>query len=432
MLIEHKWTTKGIMTFDVAAYYGYLPQFVNGKSSEWCAEEYQFPDLNTRNKYVKASNGNKVLKTTMGMSILYLPFHTVAMFYHRAINGWRGWGFELPYRVCMSFVGVFYLLLGLLFCRASLLKYFGDDVTAASMLLVVLGTNMYYYTTTEGCMTHVPTFALFSVFIWLTIKWHEQPSWRWTFALGLLSGLLALVRPTNVIIGVVFLLYGVSNFEEGKLRLRTFIRYKYHFAAMFLLAVAVWIPQMLYWKSLTGGFFFYPYLNEHFFFDKPKIWYGMLGWRKGWLLYTPMGWVMLAGLFVLGRYARNMAFAVFIFVPVFIYVVFSWWCWWYGGSYSIRVMVDAYAVLMFPLASTLTYTCTNRIATWLKLSFTAIVVFLTAYSIFQTYQYKQGIIHYDSMTRQAFMHTLFSTQLPPENLLKEPPWGEATLGEYAE
>ena len=71
---------NALINWDVTSYYSYLPavfvhqdlkfNFLKNSTTNY-AEKHQFwPET--------APNGNKVIKTTMGMSILYLPFFLVA------------------------------------------------------------------------------------------------------------------------------------------------------------------------------------------------------------------------------------------------------------------------------------------------------------------------------------------------------------------
>ena len=59
----------------------------------------------------------------------------------------------------------------------------------------------------------------------------------------------------------------------------------------------------------------------------------------------------LIGFYWLYKYQRKIFPAIFLFSVIFIYICFAWDIWWYGGSLGIRAMVQAYAVLAFPLAA---------------------------------------------------------------------------------
>jgi hypothetical protein len=52
-----------------------------------------------------------------------------------------------------------------------------------------------------------------------------------------------------------------------------------------------------------------------------------------------------AGIIVLWKRRSPYALPVTIFVPLNIYIIFSWWCWWYGGGFGQRAFIDSYALM---------------------------------------------------------------------------------------
>ena len=88
-----------------------------------------------------------------------------------------------------------------------------------------------------------------------------------------------------------------------------------------------------------------------------------------------------------------------IYLGINIYVVSSWISWWYGGSFGMRALIEASVPLSVPMALVF-----QKISEKLVWSHITVVVFsfLIGLNIFQTYQYDNGIIHYQSMTRKAY------------------------------
>ena len=427
---ETRWESTGVMSWDAACYYAYLPQFINNKDSTLTIDELQHPDMAPSNRYVTAPNGNRVIKTSMGMSFMYLPFYLAGYVLHFFSSGNSGTGMEIEYREAMQFFGTFCLLSGLLLLRSMLKKYFSEGVIALTLLIIALGTNALYYTTYEGCMSHIPDFMLFVIFLFCTQRWHLRPSLRNSIILGLLYGLIVLIRPTNILAGWLFLLYNVSNWQEMKDRI-FFLLLKWPMIVVMAIAtIAVWIPQMVYWYHLTGQLFFYSYGIERFFFLKPKIFYGLLGGRKGWLIYTPMAWFMLLGFIFVPRYVKRMLLPSLVLLVVFVYITFSWWCWWYGGSFGCRPIIDIYGILAFPLASLLAVVFEVPRKPAVKATFFTLLLAMISLNLFQTWQAKVGVIHYANMTYAAYGNVFLGTRPAPDSLLKDPPWGDAIDGNY--
>jgi hypothetical protein len=104
-----------------------------------------------------------------------------------------------------------------------------------------------------------------------------------------------------------------------------------------VLALLVFLPQLLYWHRQTGYWLFYSYGEKgSFFFLRPRIADGLFSYRKGWLLYTPVMILALAGIPLLYKKYKLFFASVAVTFILAVYVMFSFWCWWYGGSFGCR------------------------------------------------------------------------------------------------
>jgi uncharacterized membrane protein YeiB len=79
------------------------------------------------------------------------------------------------------------------------------------------------------------------------------------------------------------------------------------------------------------------------------------------------------------------------------YVIYSWW---YGGSFGLRPMIDMYGIMALPLAAFIEKTGKSK--KWMKLSFAVILVGMIWLNQFQTNQYRTSLLHWDSMTKEAY------------------------------
>jgi hypothetical protein len=185
---------NSVIYWDVVSYYAYLPAiFIFDDIRLEKEESYEngifWPE--------SAPNGGNVIKTTMGMSFLYAPFFFAGHIY-ASLSDYPAYGFSVPYKIALLTGALFYLSVALIFMRKILKKFFPDIVAAVTIVAIVLGTNLAYYAGREGTMSHLYSFTLFSVFVWLTIRWHEEPGTWLLLALGALAGLITLIRPTNI------------------------------------------------------------------------------------------------------------------------------------------------------------------------------------------------------------------------------------------
>ncbi|MBK5284595.1 MAG: hypothetical protein JJE25_04275, partial [Bacteroidia bacterium] len=136
----------------------------------------------------------------------------------------------------------------------------------------------------------------------------------------------------------------------------------------------------------------------------------------------------LIGLFLLKRYVKELAWALPVFVVINIWIITSWWSWWYGGSFGGRPFIDSYGLLAVPLAGFYSFFIGKS---KLKNIVTCSVVFLLiSYQIFQTFQFRYSAIHYDSMTKEAYMKTFLKLKPTDEfyKALKAPDYEKAVEG----
>ena len=79
-----------------------------------------------------------------------------------------------------------------------------------------------------------------------------------------------------------------------------------------------------------------------------------------------------------------------------VFILSSWWSWWYGGSFGSRVLVEYLPVFGLLLALLL-----NR---YKRFFLKIILVMLIAFCQFQTYQYRYYLIHWEDMTREKYFN----------------------------
>jgi hypothetical protein len=390
---------KKAIFWDVLEYYSYLPAtfiygdiklgFMNDNSVNW------------QNKFWprQTPDHHRVFKMTMGMSVMYSPFfftaHGIAKLFSLQADGYTN-----IYVFALLFSCLFYLTLAYFVLRKLLLRWFSDTVTALTIICIGLGTNIFYYTTIEAPMSHAYNFSLFIFFIYFTISWYDKQRFSTTILLGLIGGLIVLIRPTNIIIWIFFLFLYISKPSDLLLRVQLLLKQYVKLLIIAACVVIVIFPQLLYWKIVTGSWIYYSYDNEGFFFNHPRILEGLFSYRKGWLLYTPVITFALIGIPFLWFKAKELFVPVLMFVIINIYIVFSWWTWWYGGGFSQRAMIDSYALLAFPLAAFISVVWKRSVS--LKIISGVIITLLICHNLFQTSQYYYGAIHFDSMTKKAY------------------------------
>lgn len=426
-LQRQKWQGETVISWDVQEYYAILPAaLIYGDIG------YRFvdslPDKEKGHYWLhETPTGERIGRRSLGMAIMYLPFFTAAHL-AAALTGAELNGFSPPYQFFIFISGFIYAFIGLLYLRKVLLRYFHERAAMLTLLCIALGTNYYYYTVHEGAMSHAPLFGLFSAFLYYTVRWHESPKRRYIVFLAITGGLSILIRPTAIIIFLLFFLYGVYNRETFTAMLQRFRKHSAHLLLLLALLILAGLPQLIYWKMQTGQWLYYTYRDEGFFFNDPKILEGLFSYRKGWLLYSPVMAISLVGFLWLKQYAKTLHAAMLLFTLLHIYIIFSWWCWWYGGSFGMRAMVETYALLALPMAA-FWQKALKRNWTYIPALYVAVQAMVLNLQL--TRLYSQGIMHWDSMSKAFYKAMLKENGYPVEGekLLDPPDYEAAKKGE---
>ncbi len=395
-----RWQSHAVIDWDVIGYYGYLPAtFIHHdykmnflkENSNYAAEKKFWP--------VFAPNGAYVHKMSMGMSVLYSPFFFFAHL-HSQIKNTNPNGFSWYYHKYIHLSCLFYLICGLFFLRKLLLYWFDEWPVALSLISVILATNLFYYATTEAAMSHAYSFSVVALFLYAVHNWFNRHKLKFALIAGICLGLLILIRPVNGLFALFPLLYGLTQIKDLNQNIRMFISKPREVLLAIFCCFLIILPQLLYWKSITGQYFFFSYVGEHFNFLKPMIHFGLFSFRNGWLIYTPVMILACIGMYFLYRQKAGLFLPVFSISLLYIYVVFSWWCWWYVG-FGNRAMIDLYALLAIPLAA-----FNQHLFSWQshkKWAMIGAVGLMCCLNLFQTLQYKRGLIHFDSMTLKSYL-----------------------------
>jgi len=395
--LNKRWT-KNPIEWDVISYYAYLPATFIYKDIT-----LNFIEKNPRYFGMKfwpetSPNGGRVIKTSMGVSILYAPFFFLGHLY-AGITDEPQDGFSVPYQVFLQIGTLLYVLLGFIFLRKLLLKYFSDKITFLTLFSVFFGTNLLFYTTGAALMAHAYLFSVSCIFLFAVDKWYIKPDTKTSVLMGLTGGMLALMKPTMLVCVLIPLLWGITNLKSLKEKIKFIESNKWKLFLTIFFFILPGIPQLLYWKYITGNWFYFSYTGEQFFFDSPHILWGWFSYRNGWLLYTPIMVFALAGFFFMKEKIKHMTFPILLLFALYAYIIHSWWCWWHGG-YGLRAYIELYGTLALPMATFYDFLLKKKNV--VRISVLIATFLLIALNLFQTWQFEKGILHYAWMTKKSY------------------------------
>jgi len=442
-----------VISWDVKGYYLYLPAlFIYDdpliRDAGWVSgvqEKYQ--TAATLYMLNPAEKGGQVIKYTMGLSWLYAPMffagHAVALL----SPGWPADGFSPPYQYALALGAFLYVFLGLFFLRKVLHTFFDNKTVFFTMLFLVAGTNLLNQFAFLTVLSHSFLFFLVSALLWAVIRFYrtaaesnhpivagDQPGkvvhvtdlpgktlLRNYIAIALLCGFIALVRPTESVCFLLFLLWDAGSWKKVVGRLWFFFRRPLWIGLFALMVLLVVFPQLLYWKTQTGNWLYYSYDNPGEGLDllAPHTLNFLFSFRKGWLVYTPLMWFLLPGMVNLFRHNKGIFLPVLLFFVASLYLMSSWTTWWYaGGCFSSRTIITTYPVLAIPLGYLVSYLLKSRL--WLKTGALALALFFVFLNLFQSWQFQNGIITLETMTREYYFRSFLKravTDADREHLL---------------
>lgn len=392
---------------DGQGYYAYLPaifvyqdlqfEFVKDIGERYYTE-------GKRANFVVPKNGGNVNKYFIGTAVIQAPFFgagcLVAWMTGEPVDG-----YSKPFQLMVGIAAIFCLALGILFLGLLLCELgFQWTGTGWTLLLILLGTNLFYYAIYEPSMSHVYSFLAVCAFLYYARMALVDQSSRGLMLAALAFGLVILIRPVNglVLIAAPALAGGIPDLVIALGAWQT--RWKQVLVAFLIVFGIIGIQPIVYWLQ-TGDPMIWSYENEGFNFLSPRILDVLFSYRKGLFIYCPVLLLGVAGILA-GTIQRKAGFGVLLFMlTIATWMISSWWMWSYGGSYGHRAFIDFYPVFAIGLA----YLFSNRTNAVIRGAVKLFCLALIVIQMIQTYQYVHQIIPFDNMDRTKYWNLFLRT-----------------------
>lgn len=347
-------------------------------------------------------NGITVNKFPPGTAFLMMPFFIIALIIS-SLLGMPVDGYSFIFQYSVGIAAVFWAMVGLIYSYRLLLTYnIKPKISFLLVLISFFGTNLFAYTYLMPAFSHVYSFALISLLLFYARSFFQKNTISSLVISSIILGLIITVRPVNILI-ILFIPFLASSSEcFSKSVIEKFKDFKIVYAVFaFLLAIS---PYFIINYLQSGELFYYAYTNEGFNWADPEIVNFLFSFRKGWFIYTPFLLLIFPSMYVVYRKNKFEFIWFLLFIVVLVYVFSSWWNWFYGDSFGMRPMVDFTSV--FILLISLYYSNLKGIIKSITLIFIILVISL---NIIQSYQYTKGIIHPDSMDKEAYFYIFLRT-----------------------
>lgn len=351
---------------DGAGYYMYLPAYlIHGDPTFTKVAECQYGGAIPLWSGVSLNpdTGRYFNKYNAGVAVMMSPFfaaaHLATWWLRSPPGGFEWWklnhpmdGYSILYQHAAGLAGLFYMICGVAILKRALSEHFSPGVVLVTLGALLFGTNLLHYGTGETVFSSPYSFFLFSAFLFLAQRWYGPPGFPGlSVLLGLVAGLIALVRLNNALFLIVFPLWGVVEVEDLRARWRFWRGRTASLLVMAATAALVFAPQMLIWKFSGGRWLAYSYGTESFRWLRPHVAEVLFSLNRGLLFWSPILLLGFLGLPAARKRAPGCVLPALVYLPLHVYLVASWHQWWWGGSFGHRAFIEDYALLAFPLAA---------------------------------------------------------------------------------
>lgn len=388
---------------DRGGYYVYLPACF-----KYDFNPAKFPDSidhKTGDGFILDFENNRVVsKYTSGVAILQMPFYLIADVLAKPLK-FKSDGFSRIYRRFIDVASVFYLLLGLVLLSRFMRTNYSNSTRRIVLSLLFFATNLFYYSIDDTGMSHVYSFSMFCVFLFLIQKTQYllKISLLNSVLLGFVCGMIILIRPTNILFLLTYFFLDIENKNEIIERLKRIFNPRFIFVFL-LFILLVLLPQISYWKFTYGVFLKYSYTNEGFNWLSPMLFNTWFSPFNGLFLYTPFYLIILLSMLLMVFHKVRNGYFVLILFGLISYVFASWWDWTFGCSFGARSFVEFLALFSIPLAYIVERIKSKNI--FIKYGFWIIVFASIVYNLKMTYSYDECFYGAHAWDWQAYFDLL--------------------------
>jgi hypothetical protein len=315
--------------------------------------------------------GRRPSFATLGSAILWAPFYLVGDIVARA-TGAPADGFSRPYVAAVAYGSAFYgfaaILLSMLAARRLAgpggLDPGGSAVPAGAVVL--LGTPLLFYIYVSPPYSHACSAFAVALFVTVWLRVRASPGQTWSVggavALGLSGALMALVREQDAILvagpALDFVMHALRGDAPrsrgpGAIPSRLFA-----VATAGALAFLVGLlPQLFAYQALNGHFGPSRLVTRKMIWTSPHALGVLASPEHGFLVWTPLAAVAIAGLVVLAvrgsAAAKPVAVCALVMVALQIYVSGSVDSWTVAGAFGQRRFVALTILLTIGIAAVL-------------------------------------------------------------------------------
>jgi hypothetical protein len=304
------------------------------------------------------ANGHIDNHFSVGPAILWSPFlitaHTAVTLYDRLGGHVPADGFSKPYRIAMALGTAVYGFLAVLISFALAQRFIPEPWAFLAVLGIWFGSSLPVYMYFNPSWSHAHSAFVVALFVWYWLRTRGTRSWTQWVILGALGGLMMNVYYIN---GVLLLFPLLESFAEyGRAFLQTSRENAGRLFAkngVFAATVAAaFAPTLVIKKIIYGGYLNFGY-TERWFWRSPAFFKVCFSADHGLFSWTPILIFAVAGLVILRKHDRALAFYSGIVFVAYVYAIGCYENWHGISSYGSRFFVSLTVLFILGFAATL-------------------------------------------------------------------------------
>lgn len=344
---------------DAFYYYAYLRSIAFDRDVS-LANDYRMVGLGDKpHLFEPTATGYAHSAWTVGPAIVWSPFfatgHLVATRLAAQGRDVATDGTSFPYRQSIVIAGLVYALIGWWLTLRLCETWFGTRLASTAVALVAGGSFLLWYTLVEPTMTHAPSMAAVAAFLlWWSRTRQDRSQGAWIL-LGVLAGLMTLIRWQNVLFALVPACDAVvAILHAWRTRDRARLRAVVVGGVTFTLVASVtFLPQMLAWKSIYGAYLAVSPVGPKIRLTEPQLLLTLFSSRNGLVAMSPIVYVGLLGLVMFVRRHRATGLPLVLSVLAMIWFNASVQDWWGSDGYGGRRFDGILPIVVLGVAAAL-------------------------------------------------------------------------------
>jgi hypothetical protein len=293
---------------------------------------------------------------SVGPAILWFPFLLVAhggvLLYNRLGGQIPADGFSKPYRLAMAVGTALYGFLALMISFVLARRYFAERWAFLATLGIWFASSLPVYMYFNPSWSHAHSAFMVALFLWYWIRTRAARTWLQWIILGAIGGLMMDVYYVSGVLLLLPLLESLGGYWEGLQGtggepIGHLLLKDAFFAATVFTLVA---PTLISKKIIFGSYLDFGY-RERWFWRSPAFFKVGFSADHGLFSWTPILILAVAGIFILRRRDRTLAWYLIALFAAYLYAIGCYQNWDGLSSFGNRFFVSLTSVFVIGLAA---------------------------------------------------------------------------------